>query len=98
LALALTASISEFSAEAGIRKLDALFLDEGFSTLDAETLNVAIDALQALQEGDRMIGVISHVADLAERLPSRINVVKNVSGSVVVRESGYMRERTGVFI
>jgi exonuclease SbcC len=98
LALALTASISEFSAEAGIRRLDALFLDEGFSTLDAETLNVAIDALQALQEGDRMIGVISHVADLAERLPSRINVVKNVSGSVVVRESGYMRERTGVFI
>jgi DNA repair protein SbcC/Rad50 len=88
LALALTASISEFSAEAGIRKLDALFLDEGFSTLDAETLNVAIDALQALQEGDRMIGVISHVADLAERLPSRINVVKNVSGSVVVREAG----------
>jgi DNA repair exonuclease SbcCD ATPase subunit len=45
-----------------------------------------------------MIGVISHVADLAERLPSRINVVKNVSGSVVVRESGNMRERAGVFI
>jgi DNA repair exonuclease SbcCD ATPase subunit len=46
------------------------FLDEGFSSLDAETQNVAIEALQARQQGDRMLGVISHVTDLAERLPS----------------------------
>jgi len=69
LALALSASVSQFSG-GGPFKLDTLFLDEGFSTLDAETLNVAIDALQALQQGDRMLGVISHVSDLAERLPS----------------------------
>ena len=59
------------------------FLDEGFSTLDAETLNVAVEAIQALQQGDRMIAVISHVTDLAERLPSRIQVLKGVSGSEI---------------
>jgi exonuclease SbcC len=64
-------------------KLDELFLDEGFSTLDAETLNVAVEAIQALQDGDRMIAVISHVTDLAERLPSRIHVIKGVSGSEI---------------
>jgi DNA repair protein SbcC/Rad50 len=82
LALALAGSVSQFS-EGGPFKLEALFLDEGFSTLDAETLNVAIDALQALQEGDRMIAVISHVADLAERLPGRIQIVKGISGSEI---------------
>lgn len=83
LALALASSVSQFADGSGPFKLDALFLDEGFSTLDAETLNVAVEALQALQEGDRMIAVISHVTDLAERLPSRIQVIKGVSGSEV---------------
>jgi exonuclease SbcC len=82
LALALSASVSQFSG-GGPFKLDALFLDEGFSTLDAETLNVAIEALQTLQQGDRMLGVISHVTDLAERLPSRIQVIKGISGSEI---------------
>jgi exonuclease SbcC len=66
--------------------LDALFLDEGFSTLDAETLNVAIEAVQTLQQGDRMIGVISHVTDLADRLPGRIQIIKGVSGSEIKME------------
>ena len=57
-----------------------------FSSLDAETLNAAIDALQALQQGDRMISVISHVADLAERPPSRIQVVKSVSDTIIAIE------------
>jgi len=83
LALALSSSVSQFADGAGPFKLDALFLDEGFSTLDAETLNVAVEAIQSLQEGDRMIAVISHVADLAERLPSRIQVIKGVGGSEV---------------
>jgi exonuclease SbcC len=82
LALALSASVSQFSG-GGPFKLDTLFLDEGFSTLDAETLTVAIEALQALQQGDRMLGVISHVTDLAERLPSRIQVIKGISGSEI---------------
>jgi exonuclease SbcC len=86
LALALSASVSRFADGSGPFRLDALFLDEGFSTLDAETLNVAIEAIQTLQEGDRMIAVISHVTDLAERLPSRIQVIKGVSGSEVKLE------------
>jgi len=86
LALALSSSVSQFADGGGPFKLDALFLDEGFSTLDAETLNVAVEAIQALQEGDRMIAVISHVADLAERLPSRIQVIKGVSGSEISLE------------
>lgn len=83
LALALSSSVSQFADDGGPFKLDALFLDEGFSTLDAETLNVAVEAIQALQEGDRMIAVISHVTDLAERLPSRIQVIKGISGSEI---------------
>jgi len=51
-----------------------------------ETLNAAIDALQAIRQGDRMIAVISHVADLAERPPSRIQVVKSVSDSIIAIE------------
>jgi DNA repair protein SbcC/Rad50 len=86
LALALAASVSQFGDGGRPFGLDALFLDEGFSTLDAETLNVAIEALQALQQGDRMIAVISHVTDLAERLPSRIQVVKGVSESEIIME------------
>jgi exonuclease SbcC len=83
LALALSSSVSQFADGSGPFKLDALFLDEGFSTLDAETLNTAVEAIQALQEGDRMIAVISHVTDLAERLPSLIQVIKGVSGSEI---------------
>ena len=78
--------LSIFADGSGPFRLDTLFLDEGFSTLDAETLNVAVEALQVSQEGDRMIAVISHVADLAERLPSRIQVIKGVSGSEVKLE------------
>jgi exonuclease SbcC len=84
LALALSSSASQFGDGGSPFKLDALFLDEGFSTLDAETLNVAVEAIQALQEGDRMIAVISHVADLAERLPGRIQVTKGVAGSEII--------------
>jgi len=85
LALALSSSVSQF-ADGGPFRLDALFLDEGFSTLDAETLNVAIEAVQTLQQGDRMIGVISHVTDLADRLPGRIQIIKGVSGSEIKME------------
>jgi exonuclease SbcC len=88
LALALSSSVSQLADGAAPFKLDALFLDEGFSTLDAETLNVAVEAIQSLQEGDRMIAVISHVTDLAERLPSRIQVIKGVSGSEVALAAG----------
>jgi DNA repair protein SbcC/Rad50 len=79
LALALADSVASFGADGGPgTKLEALFLDEGVSTLDQdETLPAVIEALTSLQTGDRMVGVISHMENLAERLPARIEVVNN---------------------
>jgi len=51
---------------------------------------VAVEAIQALQQGDRMIAVISHVVDLAERLPSRIQVLKGVAGSEIRLEQAVL--------
>ncbi|MER2606097.1 MAG: SbcC/MukB-like Walker B domain-containing protein, partial [Siculibacillus sp.] len=54
--------------------VDTLFIDEGFGSLDAATLDVAIDALESLQSEGRKVGVISHVAAMQERIPVRIAV------------------------
>ena len=63
---------------ASTTKLEALFLDEEVSTLDQdETLPAVVDALSNLQVEDRMIGVISHMENLAEWLPARIEITKN---------------------
>ena len=51
--------------------LESLFLDEGFGTLDGETLDVVVSALDALHGGERMVGIVTHVRELAERLPAR---------------------------
>ena len=67
----------------GAISLESLFLDEGFGTLDADALDVAIEALELLASGDRMIGIISHVPLIAERLPDRIEVAKAAGRSVV---------------
>ena len=84
LALALARGLSEFAAPRDRFHLDSLFLDEGFSTLDAETLDTVLGAVEMLQADCRLIGVISHAAELAERLPGRIEVVKGANGSRVV--------------
>jgi exonuclease SbcC len=90
LALALAESVSSFSADGSqAARLEALFLDEGVSTLDQdEALPAVVDALMHLQAGDRMIGVISHMENLAQRLPARIEIVKN-HGHSTVRIGGY---------
>jgi exonuclease SbcC len=79
LALALADSVASFGADGGQgAQIDALFLDEGVSSLDQDdTLPAVIDALSALQSGDRMVCVISHMENLAERLPARIEIVKD---------------------
>ncbi len=85
LALALSESVVSFSAD-GSRgaPLEALFLDEGVSTLDQdESLPAVVDALMGLQAGERMIGVISHMENFAARLPARIEIVKNHGRSTV---------------
>ena len=60
-------------------KIDSLFLDEGFGTLDRETLDIALDALDNLNATGKMIGVISHVEALKERIPVQIEI-KKMSG------------------
>jgi exonuclease SbcC len=84
LALALAQGITELSGDRGAVALESLFLDEGFSTLDSETLGKVADALPLLQKSGRMIGVITHVQSFAEQLPSQIEVVKTPTGSRVV--------------
>jgi exonuclease SbcC len=85
LALALSAQMSSLAA-AGAARLDSIFLDEGFGTLDPETLEVVATTLETLAQGQRMVGVITHVAALAERVPVRFLVSRNARTSTVVRE------------
>jgi len=68
-------------AQSGGIQLDAIFVDEGFGSLGGQDLDAVIQALQALQEGGRLVGVISHVAELGERIPARLEVIKDKVGS-----------------
>ena len=83
LALALAGSVRDLAGTAAASRLDAIFIDEGFGALDPETLDVVVDALERLREGDRMVGVITHVPTLAERIPSGLLVEKNGSSSLI---------------
>ncbi len=75
LALALAESLTELGAESRAPDaLESLFLDEGFGTLDTDTLDTVVSALDALHGGDRMVGIVTHVRELAERLPARLEV------------------------
>jgi DNA repair protein SbcC/Rad50 len=85
LALALSSQMSTLAA-AGAARLDSIFLDEGFGTLDPETLDVVAATLETLAQGQRMVGVITHVAALAERVPVRFAVTRDARTSRVVRE------------
>jgi exonuclease SbcC len=82
LALALELS-EQVQAAASAVPLDSLFIDEGFGTLDPETLETVAAALEALPLGGRMVGIITHVAELAERLSARVVVEKRSEGSRV---------------
>ena len=70
-------------AHAGGVRMDALFIDEGFGSLDAETLDLAMSAIRELRSGGRMIGIISHVEALKEVIPAHIQVRKRPGGSVI---------------
>ncbi|MER6143632.1 SMC family ATPase [Streptomyces sparsogenes] len=69
--------------EAGGVRLDTLFIDEGFGSLDEQTLDEVLDVLDSLRERDRTVGIVSHVADLRQRIPVRLEVVKGRDGSTV---------------
>lgn len=69
------------SAEAGGTTVETLFVDEGFGSLDEDTLEEVMDVLDGLRTGGRVVGLVSHVADLRDRMPARLEVVKTRTGS-----------------
>lgn len=84
LALALADQVAEL-ASAGSARLESIFCDEGFGSLDLDTLDVVATALEELGAQGRMVGVVSHVRELAERLPVRFEVRKGGATSTVTR-------------
>lgn len=84
LALALGLSDEVQSSAGGIR-LDTMFVDEGFGSLDSKSLDSAIHTLKRLTESNRLVGIISHVADLKERIDCQIVVQKEQSGGSSAR-------------
>lgn len=83
LALALSDLVSHKTS------IDSLFLDEGFGTLDEETLEIALDALDSLNASGKMIGVISHVDILQERIQTQIRVIKRSGLGISLLENQY---------
>ncbi len=84
LALSLSESVADLATE-GAPQIEAMFLDEGFGTLDPDTLDTVAAAIEELGAAGRMIGIVTHVSDLAERIPTRFVVSKNTNGSFVER-------------
>ena len=82
LALALADQLRDLAADATAR-LEAVFLDEGFGTLDADSLEVVAGAIENLAAGDRMVGIVTHVPDLAERMPVQLRVIRTPDGARV---------------
>ncbi|GAA1929263.1 SMC family ATPase [Streptomyces sodiiphilus] len=84
VSLALALGLADVVAEeAGGRRLDTLFIDEGFGSLDEQTLDEVLDVLDSLREQDRSVGIVSHVPDLRTRIPAQLEIVKSRRGSTV---------------
>lgn len=87
-ALSLALGLSDVvQSYAGGIKLDALFIDEGFGSLDSESLDAAIRVLIDLQQSGRMIGIISHVSELKEQMALRVDVKSGPSGSRIALDA-----------
>lgn len=84
VSLALALGLADVIAqEAGGADLDTLFVDEGFGSLDADTLDDVMDTLDSLRDGGRVVGVVSHVAEMRDRIPTQLVVRKDPRGSTV---------------
>ena len=75
----------EIQSYAGGIRLDTMFVDEGFGSLDETSLQQAVRALAGLTEGNRLVGIISHVAELKERIDKQIVVTKEKTGGSAVK-------------
>ncbi len=82
VSLALALALSSLSSNN--MSIESLFIDEGFGSLDSETLRIAMEALEKLQSQGRKIGVISHLQDMIERIPTQICIKKGRSGKSVI--------------
>jgi DNA repair protein SbcC/Rad50 len=83
LALALAEGLSGLSHGRSKFALESLFLDEGFGSLDSETLQTVLQSIETLGASERLVGIVSHIPELAEQLPGRISVYKAVGGSSI---------------
>ncbi|MCC3779824.1 SbcC/MukB-like Walker B domain-containing protein [Streptomyces sp. UNOB3_S3] len=84
VSLALALGLADIvTAEAGGQALDTLFIDEGFGTLDEDTLHQVLDVLDSLRAHDRTVGLISHVPELRRRIAQRLHVAKHIDGSTL---------------
>ncbi|MCW2767406.1 MAG: sbcC [Nocardioides sp.] len=84
VSLALALGLADvITQEAGGADLDTLFVDEGFGSLDADTLDDVMDTLDSLRDGGRVVGVVSHVAEMRDRIPTQLLVSKSRRGSTV---------------
>lgn len=85
--LALALGLAEVvTARAGGIRLDTLFIDEGFGSLDDETLDLAMRTLDELRQGGRTVGVISHVASMKDQLPAQVRVSATPRGPSIIRQ------------
>jgi exonuclease SbcC len=85
LAIALSRSLTDIVGAAVGSKLESMFIDEGFGTLDAETLEVVIEALERLKDSNRLVGIITHVQALAERIGDGLTVRRHGNASSIQR-------------
>jgi exonuclease SbcC len=76
------------AAESGGIPIETLFIDEGFGSLDADTLDLVMDTLDELRAGGRVIGLVSHVAEMRQRIPMRLRVRKIGIASRLELEAG----------
>lgn len=84
LALALASSTAELAPE-GAPQLESIFLDEGFDTLDSNALDTVASAIEELGASGRMVGIVTHIRELADRMPVRLEVTKSGGSSRVER-------------
>ena len=84
VSLALALGLADvITHEVGGAALDTLFVDEGFGSLDADTLDDVMDTLDSLRDGGRVVGVVSHVAEMRDRIPTQLVVTKARTGSTL---------------